>query len=123
MKHKNFFVVPNQIFKLGLTPKEFVVYCCLLSIAIKITTTAFHHDGSSQMNAAWIRKRLTLRSRDWNQNVLSRRSIATEKTVLEQAICTTSHRSWNSVEFPLKSTQMITALRTRSSSWTTVTQA
>ena len=26
MKHKNFFIVPNQIFKLGLKPKEFVVY-------------------------------------------------------------------------------------------------
>ena len=26
MKHKNFFIVPNQIFELGLKPKEFVVY-------------------------------------------------------------------------------------------------
>ena len=30
MKHKNFFIVPNQIFELGLKPKEFTVYCCLL---------------------------------------------------------------------------------------------
>ena len=26
MKHKNFFIVPNQIFELDLKPKEFVVY-------------------------------------------------------------------------------------------------
>ncbi len=30
MKHKNFFIVPNQIFELGLKPKELVIYCCLL---------------------------------------------------------------------------------------------
>ena len=30
MKRKNFFIVPNQIFELGLKSKEFVVFCCLL---------------------------------------------------------------------------------------------
>lgn len=30
MKHKNFFVVANRIFELGLKPKEFAVFCCLL---------------------------------------------------------------------------------------------
>lgn len=30
MAHKNFFMLPNNIFSFGLKPKEFVVYCCLL---------------------------------------------------------------------------------------------
>jgi len=41
MKHKNFFIVPNQIFKLGLKPKEFVVYCCLLRHSDKNTDNCF----------------------------------------------------------------------------------
>ena len=40
MKHKNFFIVPNQIFELGLKPKEFVVYCCLLRHSDKNTDNA-----------------------------------------------------------------------------------
>ena len=28
--HKNFFMVPNRIFDLGLKPRDFIVYCCLL---------------------------------------------------------------------------------------------
>ena len=35
MKRKNFFIVPNQIFELGLKPKAFVVYCCLLRQFVK----------------------------------------------------------------------------------------
>lgn len=30
VKHKNFFMVANRIFELGLKPKEFAVFCCLL---------------------------------------------------------------------------------------------
>lgn len=30
VKHKNFFMVANGIFELGLKPKEFAVFCCLL---------------------------------------------------------------------------------------------
>lgn len=30
MSHKNFFMVANKIFELGLKPKDFTVYCCLL---------------------------------------------------------------------------------------------
>ena len=30
MKHKNFFMVSNQIFDLELKPRDFFVYCCLL---------------------------------------------------------------------------------------------
>ena len=41
MKHKNFFIVPNQIFDLGLKPKEFVVYCCLLRHSDKNTDNCF----------------------------------------------------------------------------------
>ena len=29
--HKNFFMVPNRIFKQELRPRDFMVYCCLLS--------------------------------------------------------------------------------------------
>jgi hypothetical protein len=41
MKHKNFFIVPNQIFELGLKAKEFVVYCCLLRHSDKNTDNCF----------------------------------------------------------------------------------
>ena len=41
MKHKNFFIVPNQIFELGLKPKEFAVYCCLLRHSDKHTDNCF----------------------------------------------------------------------------------
>ena len=41
MKHKNFFIVPNQIFELGLKPKEFAVYCCLLRHSDKNTENCF----------------------------------------------------------------------------------
>ena len=41
MKHKNFFIVPNQIFELGFKPKEFVVYCCLLRHSDKNTDNCF----------------------------------------------------------------------------------
>ena len=41
MKHKNFFIVPNQIFELGLNPKAFVVYCCLLRHSDKNTDNCF----------------------------------------------------------------------------------
>lgn len=30
MRNKNFFMLPNRIFSLGLKPKEFAVYCCLI---------------------------------------------------------------------------------------------
>lgn len=30
MSHKNFFMVANKIFELGLKPRDFTVYCCLL---------------------------------------------------------------------------------------------
>lgn len=30
MKAKNFFMVSDRIFSLGLKPRDFVVYCCLL---------------------------------------------------------------------------------------------
>lgn len=30
MKHKNFFMISNRIFDLGLKPRDFSVYCCLL---------------------------------------------------------------------------------------------
>ena len=30
MQHKNFFMVANKIFELGLKPRDFSVYCCLL---------------------------------------------------------------------------------------------
>lgn len=30
MKHRNFFMVSNQIFELDLKPRDFTVYCCLL---------------------------------------------------------------------------------------------
>ena len=30
MRHKNFFMVANQIFELNLKPRDFTVYCCLL---------------------------------------------------------------------------------------------
>ena len=30
MKHKNFFMVANCIFGLGLKPRDFAVYCCLI---------------------------------------------------------------------------------------------
>ena len=41
MKHKNFFIVPNQIFELALKPKEFLVYCCLLRHSDKNTDNCF----------------------------------------------------------------------------------
>ena len=41
MKHKNFFIVPNQIFELALKPKSFVVYCCLLRHSDKNTDNCF----------------------------------------------------------------------------------
>ena len=41
MKHKNFFIVPNQIFELGLKPKELTVYCCLLMHRNKNTDNCF----------------------------------------------------------------------------------
>ena len=31
VKHKNFFMVSNRIFKFDLKPKDFTVYCCLIS--------------------------------------------------------------------------------------------
>ena len=30
MQNQNFFMLPNGIFSLGLKPKEFTVYCCLV---------------------------------------------------------------------------------------------
>lgn len=30
MRNKNFFMLSNRIFSLGLKPKEFAVYCCLV---------------------------------------------------------------------------------------------
>ena len=45
MKRKNFFFVPNQIFELGLKPKEFVVYCCLLRHSDKNTDIYFRYIG------------------------------------------------------------------------------
>ena len=29
-QHRNFFMVPNRVFELGLRPRDFTVYCCLL---------------------------------------------------------------------------------------------
>lgn len=37
-KHKNFFIVSNHIFELGLKPIPFAVYCCLLK----------HRDGKTE---------------------------------------------------------------------------
>ena len=38
---QKFFIVPNQIFELGLKPKAFVVYCCLLRHSDKNTDNCF----------------------------------------------------------------------------------
>ena len=46
MKHKNFFIVPNQIFELGLKPKEFAVYT--VQIADQ-SYTSFEEQRSRQM--------------------------------------------------------------------------
>lgn len=29
-QHRNFFMVANRVFELGLKPRDFTVYCCLL---------------------------------------------------------------------------------------------
>ena len=87
MKHKNFFIVPNQIFELGLKPKALAVYCCLLRHSDKNTDNSFQ----------------------------SRRLIADEcsmdkKTVRGQAICITSFLFWNSVGFPYGWIQIFVAI-------------
>ena len=41
MLHKNFFMVSNQIFDLGLKPKDFTVYCCLLRYSDNNIRTCF----------------------------------------------------------------------------------
>ena len=111
MKHKNFFIVPNQIFELGLKPKAFLSIAVYSGTAIRTPTTVFRHDGSSQTSAAWIRKRLTLLSKSLKHDDLSRRCADTERTVLGQAICTTLHRSWNSVEFSCGWLQIFVPIR------------
>lgn len=30
MQRKNFFMIANRIFEIGLKPREFIVYCCLV---------------------------------------------------------------------------------------------
>ena len=37
----NFFMVPNRIFDLGLKPRDFIVYCCLLRHRDNNTRTCF----------------------------------------------------------------------------------
>ena len=37
----NFFMVPNRIFDLGLKPRDFIVYCCLLRHSDNNTSTCF----------------------------------------------------------------------------------
>lgn len=39
--HKNFFMVSNRIFELGLKPRDFIVYCCLLWHSDNNTHTCF----------------------------------------------------------------------------------
>lgn len=41
MKNKNFFMLPNRIFSLGLKPKEFTVYCCLVRHSDKDKSSCF----------------------------------------------------------------------------------
>lgn len=38
---RNFFMVPNRIFELGLKPRDFNVYCCLLRHSDINTRTCF----------------------------------------------------------------------------------
>ena len=55
MRNKNFFMLPNRIFSLGLKPKEFTVYCCLglftffhlLWYNIHVTEHKAHSDQSA----------------------------------------------------------------------------
>ena len=39
--HKNFFMVPNRIFDLGLKPRDLIVYCCLLRRSDNNTRACF----------------------------------------------------------------------------------
>ena len=41
MQHKNFFMVANKIFELGLKPRDFTVYCCLLRHRDNENSTCF----------------------------------------------------------------------------------
>ena len=41
MRNKNFFMIPNRIFSLGLKPKEFVVYCCLVQHSDRVKNRCF----------------------------------------------------------------------------------
>lgn len=40
-KNGNFFMVSNRIFDLGLKPRDFIVYCCLLRHSDNNTRTCF----------------------------------------------------------------------------------
>lgn len=40
-KNGNFFMVANRIFDLGLKPRDFIVYCCLLRHSDNNTRTCF----------------------------------------------------------------------------------
>lgn len=111
MKHKNFFIVPNQIFELGLKPKEFVVYCCLLRHSDKNTDNCFPSRRLIADECSMDKKTVDSALKELEAEDLSRRCADTERTVLGQVICTTLHRSWNSVEFPYGWLQIFVPIR------------
>ena len=100
MKHKIFFIVPNQIFELALKPKAFVVYCCLLRHSDKKTDNCFQSRRPIADECSMDKKTVDSALKELEARGLMKRCADIVRMVLGQAICTASPHSWNSVEFP-----------------------
>ena len=55
MRNKNFFMIPNRIFSLGLKPKEFTVYCCLIRHSDREKNCCFPCSRNLSCAKSWIK--------------------------------------------------------------------
>ena len=111
MKHKNFLIIPNQIFELGLKPKELAAYCCLLRHSDKNTDNCFPSRGLIDDEGSMDKKTVDTALKELKTRGLIKKVADTVGTVPGQAISSTSFHFWNSVGFPYGWFQRFVAIR------------
>lgn len=95
--HKNFFMVSNRIFELGLKPRDFIVYCCLLRHSDNNIRTCFPSRRLIAKECCMDRKTVDSAVENLSALGLVKRLADIVKMEQGQAISTMLPTSWNSV--------------------------
>ena len=99
MRNKNFFMIPNRIFSLGLKPKEFAGDCCLIRHSDREKNSCFPSRRLIAQECNMDKKTVDSAIKGLEERELVKRSADNEKTEHGQAISIMFSSKLNSVKF------------------------